>query len=86
MPQVGFEPTIPVFEQAKTVHALYRTVTAIGAYQTTNYYNPDQLYATSTVPIPGDRRREHPVSALGSGGHLAIRTLFAVFLVPLDML
>jgi hypothetical protein len=22
MPQVGFEPTIPVFERAKTVHAL----------------------------------------------------------------
>jgi hypothetical protein len=24
MPQVGFEPTIPVFERAKTVHALDR--------------------------------------------------------------
>jgi hypothetical protein len=24
MPQVGFEPTIPVFERAKTVHALHR--------------------------------------------------------------
>jgi hypothetical protein len=24
MPRVGFEPTIPVFEQAKTVHALER--------------------------------------------------------------
>jgi hypothetical protein len=24
MPQVGFEPTIPVFEQAKTVHASER--------------------------------------------------------------
>jgi hypothetical protein len=30
MPQVGFEPTIPVFEQVKTVHALDGTVTVIG--------------------------------------------------------
>jgi hypothetical protein len=27
---VGFEPTIPVFERAKTVHVLYRAGTAIG--------------------------------------------------------
>jgi hypothetical protein len=32
MPQVGFEPTIPVFVRAKTVHALYRTDTVIGVY------------------------------------------------------
>jgi hypothetical protein len=31
MPQVGFEPTIPVFERAKTVHALDRAATVIGA-------------------------------------------------------
>jgi hypothetical protein len=30
MPQVGLEPTIPVFERAKTVHALDRTTTVIG--------------------------------------------------------
>jgi hypothetical protein len=30
MPRVGFEPTIPAFERAKTVHALDRTVTVIG--------------------------------------------------------
>jgi hypothetical protein len=30
MPQVGFEPTIPVFEQAKTVHGLDRAATVIG--------------------------------------------------------
>jgi hypothetical protein len=30
MPQVGFEPTIPVFERAKTVHALDRAATEIG--------------------------------------------------------
>jgi hypothetical protein len=31
MPGVGFEPTIPVFEQVKTVHALERAATVIGA-------------------------------------------------------
>jgi hypothetical protein len=30
--RVGFQPTIPVFERAKTVHALDREVTAIGDY------------------------------------------------------
>jgi hypothetical protein len=30
MPPVGFEPTTPVFERAKTVHALDRAVTVIG--------------------------------------------------------
>jgi hypothetical protein len=30
MPRVGFEPTIPLFERAKTVHALDRSGTVIG--------------------------------------------------------
>jgi hypothetical protein len=30
MPQVGFEPTIPAFERAKTVHTLERAATAMG--------------------------------------------------------
>jgi hypothetical protein len=30
MPRVGFEPAIPVFERAKTVHALDRAATVIG--------------------------------------------------------
>jgi hypothetical protein len=30
MPRVGFEPTTPVFERAKTVHALDRAITVIG--------------------------------------------------------
>jgi hypothetical protein len=30
MPQVGFELTIPVFERAKTGHALGRAATVIG--------------------------------------------------------
>jgi hypothetical protein len=35
MSQVGFEPTIPVFERAKSVHAFYCAATVIG---TTPYY------------------------------------------------
>jgi hypothetical protein len=31
MPRVGFESTIPVFERAKTVHALDRAATVIGS-------------------------------------------------------
>jgi hypothetical protein len=30
MPIMGFEPTIPVFERAKTVHTLHRAATVIG--------------------------------------------------------
>jgi hypothetical protein len=30
MPRVGFEPTIPAFERAKTVHASDRAATVIG--------------------------------------------------------
>jgi hypothetical protein len=30
MPRVGFEHMIPMFEQAKTVHALDRAATVIG--------------------------------------------------------
>jgi hypothetical protein len=30
MPWVGFEPTIPAFERAKTVHALDRAATVTG--------------------------------------------------------
>jgi hypothetical protein len=30
MPRVGFEPTTPVFERAKTVYALDRAATVIG--------------------------------------------------------
>jgi hypothetical protein len=30
MPQVGFEPTIPMFDRAKAVHTLDRATTVIG--------------------------------------------------------
>jgi hypothetical protein len=33
MPQVGFEPTIPVFARAKTIHATDRAAAVIGNYR-----------------------------------------------------
>jgi hypothetical protein len=35
MLRVGFEPTIPMFERAKTVHALDRAATLIGRHTIT---------------------------------------------------
>jgi hypothetical protein len=32
MPRVGFEPTIPAFEGAKTIHALERAATVISKF------------------------------------------------------
>jgi hypothetical protein len=40
MPQVGFEPTTPVFERARTAHALDRTATVIGClYIIIDFFN-----------------------------------------------
>jgi hypothetical protein len=39
MPCVGFEPTIPVFERARTVHALDRALTVIGGVLYANALN-----------------------------------------------
>jgi hypothetical protein len=36
MPQVGFVPTIPVFERAKMVHASDRASTVIGSDENTS--------------------------------------------------
>jgi uncharacterized membrane protein len=38
MPQAGFEPTIPVFERAKTVHALDGAATVIGLHTLQQYF------------------------------------------------
>jgi hypothetical protein len=40
MPLVGFEPTTPVFERAKTIYALARPATVIG---TGNFLMVDEL-------------------------------------------
>jgi hypothetical protein len=38
MPRLGFEPTIPVFERAETVHALDRAATVTGIQMSTLLY------------------------------------------------
>jgi hypothetical protein len=45
MSQVGFEPTIPVFEGAKTVHALERAATLIGGVGRSAVFNSVLLRA-----------------------------------------
>jgi hypothetical protein len=39
MPPVGFEPTIPVFERAKTVYAIDRAATVIDKKKRRTYIN-----------------------------------------------
>jgi hypothetical protein len=45
MPLVGFETTTPVFELAKTVHALDRAAAVIGIKATTRLYPEQQISA-----------------------------------------
>jgi hypothetical protein len=56
MPQVGFEPMIPAFEQAKTVHALDRAATVIDSlcYQYPQHEptNPKPVLPIVTPPSP----------------------------------
>jgi hypothetical protein len=47
MSRVGVEPTIPVFERAKMVHALDRAATVIG----TNKYKRLKIYITGNPSI-----------------------------------
>jgi hypothetical protein len=51
MPQMGFEPTTPVFERAKTVHAPDRAATVIGSSEN---YCPEYLktYGSSMFALP----------------------------------
>jgi hypothetical protein len=48
MPCVGFEPTIPVFERAKTIHALYRAATVIGINSHTLHNSTPKMEAEFT--------------------------------------
>jgi hypothetical protein len=56
MPEVGFEPTIPVFERAKTVHASDRAATVIGwtaMYQYVFFFIYLVCEAIGTAATPG---------------------------------
>jgi hypothetical protein len=47
MPQVGFEPMIPVFERAKTVHTCHRAATVIGTLTFTILKKEDKAVAVT---------------------------------------
>jgi hypothetical protein len=59
MPRVEFEPMIPVFDRAKTVHALGRAATVIGTlyHYTNNFVSGDgrqkitEIQSTSLNPF-----------------------------------
>jgi hypothetical protein len=50
MPRVGFEPKIPAFERAKTVHALDRAATVIGIKHTDRKKFQMKIYIHILVP------------------------------------
>jgi hypothetical protein len=52
MPQVGFEPTTPVFKQTKTVHALDRAATVIGTLESTNWKNVERKLSWPNQILP----------------------------------
>jgi hypothetical protein len=47
MPRMEFEPTIPVFERAKTVHALDRAATVIGYFYRQGLKTYAEFYFTT---------------------------------------
>jgi hypothetical protein len=53
MPSVGFEPTIPAFERAKTVHALDRAVTVMGHLDLLPRSRMVELYTHSPIRLHG---------------------------------
>jgi hypothetical protein len=55
MPRVGFEPTIPVLERAKTVYALDCAATMIGLLYLLHQYTGCSIQTSHTL---SDLRRE----------------------------
>jgi hypothetical protein len=49
MPRVGFEPTTPVFERAKTVNTSDRAATVIGAHIIIPTKKLSKLYNSTTL-------------------------------------
>jgi hypothetical protein len=52
MPRVGFEPTTPVFERAKTVHNLDGGVTVIGLHILHKHENTDPSHTSNVRCLP----------------------------------
>jgi hypothetical protein len=57
MPRVGFEPTIPAFERAKTVHALDRAVTVISASSWRSAYLSTKTTLPFLFTVPVEKMR-----------------------------
>jgi hypothetical protein len=64
IPQVGFEPTIPMFERAKTVHALDRATTVIGSLKPSRIIVVLSLGAQSTCTMRKTYSSAYPFSCL----------------------
>jgi hypothetical protein len=66
MPRIGFEPTIPVFEWAKTVHAVDREATVIGffviKYFLIQHFKLKLITCKYLFPLCSWRSRLHRVS------------------------
>jgi hypothetical protein len=77
LPWVGFEPTIPAFERAKTVHALDRAATVIGAWK---MYEYSKMYFNLTDTYPYWINISHSAVGIATGygvhyRHVGIRVL-----------
>jgi hypothetical protein len=66
MPFVGFEPTIPASERAKTVHALNRSATVTGShYLATGFLPRIGLCGKVFIePLPGNGSIRHSIYCL----------------------
>jgi hypothetical protein len=51
MPQVGFETMIPVFERAKTIHALERAASEVGLHCIYSSINPKVQWSVIYIVI-----------------------------------
>jgi hypothetical protein len=70
MPSAGFEPMIPAFERAKTVHGLDRAATVIGKTLVTSILNSKAASKPVTTISDEDRLKRNKISVvqlLGAG-------------------
>jgi hypothetical protein len=79
MPEVEFEPTIPVFQRAKTVHALDRAATVIDNFMFIDVSNVIQTDGGKVRPNYWNRAE----TAINCGnGRLTLRNLPGKFNFP----
>jgi hypothetical protein len=77
MSRVGFEPTIPVFEQAKTVHALDCAATVIVSGYNNNNNNSDSSELTNSLPTQLNPEDEHNIFLMKVGTRLRDHAVYA---------